>query len=267
MPNIKDSKQRFSSTIEYYHRYRPNYPEAVIQVMIDECGLDDSKIIADIGMGTGIFTRNLLDNHNTVFGVEPNLGMRNIAISILSDYPNFKPIDGSAEETRLPDHSVDFITCAQAFHWFDPIGTKQEFLRILKPQGWVIFLWNLRTYDVGLMQDYEYLLQTYGTDYNQVAADKNVHEKDIITPFFSPKKVNIKIFSHIQILDWDELKGRLLSTSYTPKEGEPRYEEMLDAAHTLFEKYKNPNTNKVDFVYETKVYFGQLSEKSKPPSV
>lgn len=228
MHNLKDSKQRFSSTIEYYHRYRPDYPKAVLQVMIDECGLDDSKIIADIGMGTGIFTKNLLDNNNTIFGIEPNVDMRHIAQQQLSKYHNFKPIDGSAEETHLPDHSVDFITCAQAFHWFNPVKTKQEFIRILKPQGWVVLLWNLRTYDAGLMQDYEHLLQTYGTDYNQVAADKSVQEKDIITPFFSPHKVNIKTFSHIRIIDWGNFRGRLLSTSYTPKESEHGYEEMLD---------------------------------------
>lgn len=116
MSNIKYSKQRFSSTIEYYHRYRPDYPKAVVQTMIDECGLDTSKIIADIGMGTGIFTKNLLDNHNMVFVIEPNRDMRNIAISMLSGYSRFKAIDGSVEETHLPNHSVDFITCPQAFH-------------------------------------------------------------------------------------------------------------------------------------------------------
>ena len=261
MSNTRDSKERFSATIEYYHRYRPDYPETVIQMLIDQCGLNNAKIIADVGMGTGIFTKQLLESGYTVFGVEPNPDMRNAAIQFLSKYKNFKAVDGSSELTQLSDHSVDIITAAQAFHWFNQEKTKQEFIRILKPQGWVILVWNLRENNTAFMQDYENLLQRYGKDYQEVAADKTVQSKDIgIEKFFLPYKVKIKTFPHHQEVDWDGCRGRLLSTSYTPKQGEAGYEAMLDAAQKIFDKHQHQG--KVDFTYETKVYFGQL--KSAP---
>ncbi len=122
----KDSTQRFSSRVDNYVRYRPGYPSEVLELLKSECGLKPSSILADIASGTGILTRMLLENGNRVFGVEPNLDMRQAGEQLLARYPGFTSIAGSAEATTLHDHSVDIITAAQAAHWFEREKARHE---------------------------------------------------------------------------------------------------------------------------------------------
>ncbi|HZQ47481.1 MAG TPA: class I SAM-dependent methyltransferase, partial [Verrucomicrobiae bacterium] len=141
---MPSSTKRFSSRVENYIKYRPGYPQGIIDLMRKECQLTSASVIADIGSGTGILTELLLRNQNTVFGIEPNQEMRAAAERLLSSYPQFHSVPATAETTTLPDKCVDLITAGQAFHWFDREKTRQEFLRILKPQGWVALIWNDR---------------------------------------------------------------------------------------------------------------------------
>src|SRR5712691_7831802 len=139
-----DAKQRFSNRVADYVRYRPGYPPAVLDLLRTDCGLRPDHVVADIGSGTGILSKLFLENGNRVFGVEPNAEMRQAGEEYLASYDGFSSIEGSAESTTLADSSVDFITAAQAFHWFDPQAARREFARILKPGGWVVILWNDR---------------------------------------------------------------------------------------------------------------------------
>src|SRR5262245_64642768 len=136
--------QRFSSLVENYIKYRPGYPNEVIETLRSECGLTSGSIIADVGSGTGILTEMFLRIGNTVYGIEPNREMREAAERLLKDYPRFRSVASRAEETTLDDASVDFITAGQAFHWFDREKTREEFARILRPRGWVALIWNER---------------------------------------------------------------------------------------------------------------------------
>src|SRR5712672_3655669 len=96
---VKDSTRRFSSRVGNYVRYRPAYPSAVLDLLKSECGLNASSVIADIAFGTGIFTRMLLENGNSVFGVEPNLEMREAGEKLLAEFPKFRSIGAKAEQT------------------------------------------------------------------------------------------------------------------------------------------------------------------------
>jgi ubiquinone/menaquinone biosynthesis C-methylase UbiE len=138
---------RFSGRVENYIRYRPGYPPEVLNALKTECGLKSRHVIADIASGTGIWTRRLLENGNPVFGVEPNAEMREAGERLLAEFPKFTSIAGPAEATTLADQSVDFVTAAQAAHWFDRARSRQEFARILKPGGWLVLLWNERLTD------------------------------------------------------------------------------------------------------------------------
>src|ERR1039458_5869167 len=133
-----DPTKRFSSRVEDYIRYRPSYPAGIVPWLERECGLAPQSRIADIGSGTGIFSRILLDFGCQVFGVEPNAGMRAAAERQLAGVERFHSVDGRAEATTLADASVDFVTAGQAYHWFDPEPTRNEFRRILKPPGGVV---------------------------------------------------------------------------------------------------------------------------------
>ena len=133
-----DSTKRFASRVENYIKYRPGYPAAILDLLKDKCGLSSASVVADIGSGTGILTELFLRNSHRVFAVEPNREMREAAERLLAQYPNFTSVSGTAEAATLKDQSIDFVTASQAFHWFDREQSRREFIRILKPGGWVV---------------------------------------------------------------------------------------------------------------------------------
>ncbi|MEQ1936345.1 MAG: methyltransferase domain-containing protein [Fimbriimonadaceae bacterium] len=135
--------ERFSNRVEDYAKYRPRYPEALGDFLAD-FGLKPGATVLDAGSGTGLFSDLLLSRGACVIGAEPNEGMRREAEVRLSDNKRFTSLAKSAEGTGLPAESIDLITAAQAFHWFDVTATKQEWKRILKPGGWVALVWNER---------------------------------------------------------------------------------------------------------------------------
>ena len=211
-------------------------------------------MIADIASGTGIFTRMLLENGNRVFGVEPNDDMRKAGESFLSSYSNFTSVAGAAEATTLPDRSVDFVTAAQAAHWFDREHARKEFVRILRPGGCTVLIWNERRTDTTpFLLAYEKLLLEFGTDYEDVRHERTT---DAIDSFFSPSPFEKRVFAMRQEFDYAGVKGRLLSSSYAPAAGHPRHEPMLRELRRIFDAYQE--NGRVSFDYDTRVYYGRL---------
>jgi SAM-dependent methyltransferase len=247
--------QRFSSRVDNYVRYRPGYPSEVLELLKNECGLRSDSVIADVASGTGIFTRMLVENGNRVFGVEPNAEMRRAGEDLLSTYSGFSSIAGTAEATTLASHSVDLITAAQAAHWFDREKARREFIRILKPGGWTVLLWNERRTDsTPFLRDYEQLLLTYGTDYQEVRHERTTSE---ITNFFAPSLFCSRALGMRQDLDYAALEGRLLSSSYTPMPDDANYEPMLRELRRMFDAHQV--NHHVSLEYNTLVYYAQLA--------
>jgi SAM-dependent methyltransferase len=251
---VNDATQRFSSRVTDYVRYRPGYPPEVIAFLRGECGLTPEAVVADIASGTGILTRMLLENGNRVFGVEPNPEMRVAGEQFLSAYPKFVSVAGTAESTTLPVHSIDIVTAAQAAHWFDREKARREFMRILKPGGWSVLIWNERkTGGSPFLREYEQLLLTYGTDYREVRHERTTAE---IAEFFAPSRFQSQTFAMRQELDYASLQGRLLSSSYTPQSGHPSYEHMLAELKRIFDEHQV--NRRVSLEYDTRVFYGQL---------
>lgn len=241
----------FNNRGKNYSKYRPSYPSSIIEFLNEEIGLNKECVIADIGSGTGICTKMFLDNGNSVYGIEPNKEMRQEAEWFLKTYKNFCSIDGSSEDTKLKSESVDVITVAQAFHWFRPEPTKQEFLRILKQNSSIVLMWNIRkSKSYGFMREYIDIIRKYREESN-IKSDEN-----IIPKFFDNKKVCEKVFSNPQEYDFERLKGELISYSYIPNEGDSRYNMMLSKLEDLFEKYNDDG--KVILEYETRVYYCRI---------
>ena len=250
-----DATQRFSSRVENYVRYRPSYPPAIIELLSKECGLRSDSVVADIAFGTGIFTKLLLEYGNRVFGVEPNADMRVAGESFLSTYPRFTSVAGTAEATTLTDHSVDFVTAAQAAHWFDLKKARQEFIRITKAGGWAVLLWNERSVDsTPFLGAYEKLVLDFGTDYKEVRHERTT---ETIHEFFSPTPFHSRVFDNHQEIDYAGLEGRLLSSSYTPSTDHPNYKPMLAELGRIFDTHQSEG--KVVLDYKTRVYYAQLS--------
>ena len=244
---------RFSDRVEDYVKYRPGYPVEAIQTLRSRCGLLPSAVVADIGSGPGNFARLFLENGNEVFAVEPNAEMRDAGQRLLGGFSKYHSIEGKAEETHLADASVNFVTAAQAFHWFDWPRAKTEFQRVLQRGGWVVLLWNERLIDTrAFLRDYEALLLEYGSDYKEVRHENSYKN---IGDFFAEQQQEVR-FDNRQLLDFDGLRGRLLSSSYVPGAESPRREPMLRDLQLLFDKHNHDGS--VSFDYEVRMYFGQL---------
>src|SRR3954452_19543059 len=104
---ISNSTTRFSNSVEQYVKYRPSYPKEIIPFLERTVGLNSSFVIGDIGSGTGISSKLFLDNGSKVYAVEPNEKMRRKAEELLHNYNSFLSIEATAEQTTLPDASID----------------------------------------------------------------------------------------------------------------------------------------------------------------
>jgi ubiquinone/menaquinone biosynthesis C-methylase UbiE len=248
-----DSKQRFSNRVADYVRYRPGYPTGVRDVLRAECLLKSGHVIADIGSGTGFLSELFLKNGNRVFGVEPNEAMRQAGEEYLASYDGFASINGSAESTTLDDASVDFVTAGQAFHWFDQNAARAEFLRILKPAGWVVVIWNERLTDTTpFLRDYEALLREFGTDYASVK--ESYPSEQHMREFFGAGAYSSHMLPNFQDFDFEGIAGRLRSSSFIPAPDSPNFAPMMEELQRIFAA--NNQDNLVRLEYTTHVYFG-----------
>lgn len=256
MSEHKDPTQRFSGRVANYTRYRPNYPPEVLRILAAECGFTPQSMVADIGSGTGKLTRLFLENGNHVYAVEPNEEMRLAAEQELGGFAHFTSLAARAEQTALPDHSVDIITAAQAFHWFDPVLARREFERILRPGGWVALMWNERDrVHSQVVREYQDLIWSYSEDNRQKIESQA--DVDPAKDFFAPQPVAIHVIPNPQVLSLEHLKGAALSASYAPMPGHPNYEPLLAALEVFFQKHQVEGWLYLE--YDTRMYIGRLA--------
>jgi len=256
----------------------------MLSLLSKSFNLQQGSTIVDIGSGTGILSVLLLehfkDNNVKVIGLEPNKEMRQAAEELLAPHVEsgrFISMDGTAEATGLEDQSADLVVAAQAFHWFDIPRARKECQRIMKHgRGGVALIWNDRRgvqdaaevrkaefadFDYSRLDEpvtgaYELLLVRRGVDYKKVDHHKTV-DRASLEAFFGPEGFKRDTFENPYKLSFEQLKGRLLSSSYTPQEGQEGYEAMIEELRQLFDKYQKEG--KVDFVYDTRVFYGSLS--------
>ena len=195
------STERFSGRAADYVKYRPHYPSAAFAELQAQLGLGQGTVVADVGSGTGIATKPLLDLGCTVYAVEPNADMRRAAEDRLRTMPQFHSVVGTAEATTLPDDSVDAVLAAQAFHWFDAPAARREFARILKRGGWVVLLENDRL-DQGspFMADYRRLIEEFATDSGPPkSTGQRLIDPDRLADFFGAAGHRYRSFPIIRI--------------------------------------------------------------------
>ena len=251
-----DPTQRFSDRVESYRLHRPGYSAAIVDLLAGECGLSSSSAIADVAAGTGLLTEIFLARGFNVIAVEPNQQMRDACATLTSQYAHLRCVKGTAEATGLSDHSIDLVTVGQAMHWFHLPRTRSEFARVLKPGGWCAILYNNRRMTGDPFHEgYEQILVDFGNDYDTV---KHSHmTEDRLAAFFAPNPMRTAVFENSQELMLDALMGRVLSSSYMPQPGQPRYEEMSRAVAALFTQ--NEVSGFVRMEYDCVVCYGQLS--------
>lgn len=253
--NTADATLRFSDRVDAYVKYRPGYPDDLVVTLLQQTGFDHTAVVADVGSGTGIFTRLLVDAGLVVYAVEPNNEMREAAETLLVDEPKFNSVGAAAEHTGLADDSVDLITAAQAFHWFNNETTKQEFRRILKPGGALALIWNRRNTSQPFQQAYDDILREFAPEYGAVN-HMNLSNDDI-NAFFAAGSMTLLNFEYRQRLNFPGLLGRLKSASYCPDEDSPHYIPLVTELLALFDQFAVNGV--IDFEYDTQLYLGPVA--------
>jgi SAM-dependent methyltransferase len=246
-----DNTKKFTNKSEAYAKYRPSYPEKFIEYIRQSLG--ENKIIADVGAGTGILTRQLAQNQKIVYAVEPNDEMREACENSSRDIRNISIINGTAENTMLEDKSIDIITVAQAFHWFDMEKTRTEFKRILKSDGRVVLVWNSHDDKDELTRENRVLFERLCTNFNGFSGGCKPHTND---DFFKDGVCDYKIFPNDSTLTFDEFIGRSLSASYAPLKEDTVYDEFIEGLKNIFNKYSVDG--KLTFPQNTYAYIGEI---------
>jgi SAM-dependent methyltransferase len=253
-----DAKQRFSSRVAAYVAARPRYPREIIPHLRDAIGLAPRWHVVDLGSGTGISCELFLAHGSRVTGVEPNAAMREAAEQSLRGFAaEFASVDGSAEATTLPDACCDLVVAAQAFHWFDIDAARRETVRILRPNGYALLIWNDRKIrGTPFLEDYERTLIDFGTDYLKVRHN-NITDAELAA-FFGPVDWRTASFPNHQHLDRAGLRNRVLSSSYTAPPGHPNHEPMLARLDEIFTRHRDAQ-GRVTIEYQTELFYARPS--------
>ena len=244
----------FSGKADAYRKARPGYPKALFPFLREQVIFPEGGSIADVGSGTGIFSKQLLQNGYRVYGVEPNEDMREKAEMLLSSCPGFFSVKGTAENTLLPNTSVDGVTAAQAFHWFSPDAFRRECLRILKPGGNVLLLWNHRVEQAPLVRENAEICRRHCPSFTGFSGG-NRGSSHVVSLFFG-KNLHSSIFQNDLTFTWEGFLNRNLSSSYAPKEGEETFLPFVEDLKKLFDRYASGGTLCMPNV--TAIYWGNL---------
>lgn len=246
----------YGDRAQVYARWRPAYPAAVLTRLHHAGVLPAAAVIADVGSGTGLFTRQLLDDGHTVYAVEPDAAMRHEAERDLAGYDGFVSVAGSAEETGLPDASIDLVAVAQAFHWFDAARCAKEFRRIARPNASVVLLWNeRRRHGTAFLESLEDVLCNLLPRYRAVA-DHDARLPTALSTLFRGARHTVSTLPNHQRLDEDGLVGRVLSASYAPSKSDPQHDRLVAAVRRLHNVHARQGTVQVD--YDTVIIHGRL---------
>ena len=247
---MKNSSEKFTGKADAYSLARPAYPKKFLDDLYEEFGCSTNSVIADIGSGTGKLTRMLLEKGNKVFAIEPNADMREKAESQLNIYKNFYSINACAENTTLSDKSIDFITVAQAFHWFDTQSFKKECSRILKLNGKIMIVYNLRNQEAECTKALAALRKKFNAEFKGFSNGISNNE---CLAFFNNKCDIFKCVNDA-VFDRQGYINRIMSSSYSLKENDLMFSEYLDDINALFDKFSV--NGKITIPTHTVAYIG-----------
>jgi SAM-dependent methyltransferase len=251
---------RFTGLAQTYAQFRPSYPAHAIDFIMARCGLGKESVLIDVGCGTGIASRLFGARGVNVIGIEPNTEMRCTAAAMgdgAEAAPNVEYREGRAESTGLAAGVADAVLCAQAFHWFEPVPTLQEFHRILKPGGWTILMWNERDERDPVTAAYGDVLRT-AQDAAAIESPRRTRAGDALwtSPLFQQNE-QVE-FHNQQLLDEEGLLGRAFSASYAPRVAAER-ESWAEHLRRTFQKYQREGT--VELRYRTLIFLAQRADE------
>lgn len=250
-----DTTAAYSSKATNYAKYRWDYSPHAIQTICDVALVSAESTVADIGAGTGIVARHFVGTAGRVFAVEPNAEMRRAAAKSLAQHPSCHVINGRAEATTLSRRSVDLITVAQALHWFRPEPTRAEFLRIIKPQGWLAVLRNSGT-NAALNAAIENVLvqrHAIGCGFGE-----RLPGNEPVRFYFGSDAFMQSYYPFVIHQTWERFVGALSTASYFPDENAPGFRDVQRALRVVFDSFSTEGVLTVHVA--TELSLGQMLE-------
>jgi SAM-dependent methyltransferase len=244
----------FSARVADYLRSRPDYPRALFDELAASCRLAEGSMVADVGGGTGLLTKGLLQKGYRVIVVEPNSEMRRAADRLLGGNKSYSSVAGCAEDMPLESASTDLITAAQAFHWFDVPRARTEFLRVLTPQGQVALIWNDRVPDDPLNLALDEISTEFGGA-KRAALVAHEKERSDVPRFFGAAQPLESVWPNSQFLDEEGLKALVFSRSYIPGRTSTDAPKVASRISGLFRRFMTKGT--VEITYRTIAYIGR----------
>jgi len=237
--------ERFQDRAACYARYRPGYPDELFQWLV-EGGLPQRPDAVDLGAGTGISSEYLLRHGCAVTAVEPNQQMHAAASGWLGARPGFRSVRARAEQTALASQSFDLATAFQAAHWFDLISALTEMRRLLRPGGWILMAWNLRSPKrTAIAGELESLLLSKAVDYR-------MYEERRLATLSALEAFELKVIGHQHSLDWLSFSGLVQSWSYVPAPAHPGHAEFFGDLRHIFDLAQTDD--RVAFYYDCHAY-------------
>lgn len=250
-----DNKEKFKGKAGVYEKYRPGYPEVLLDALTKACGLKAGSPVADIGSGTGKLAGALLGRGLRVWAVEPNADMRAQAERRFAQSPDFHSVAGAAERTGLPEKSVELVTAAQAFHWFDHAAFRAECARILKPGAKAALIWNSREPSAALTRASAQAYRRFCPAFRGFSGGMG-EETDAFRAFFRGGVYETLVFPNDLEMDRETFVGRSLSASYAPRPGDASYAAFSEAMDALFAQFAQ--NGRVLFPNSTRCYLGEV---------
>jgi SAM-dependent methyltransferase len=251
----RDPTRLYTHKASIYAQSRPDYTPEAFTTFQQVAKLPRQAVVLDIGSGTGMVTRHLLDLFDTVYAVEPTLEMRVIAERDLGGRPGFYSLDGKAEGIPLSDNFVDLITVGQAIHWFQPDATLGEFQRVAKPKAWLL-LAHIKSMDEALNKS---VGELFKEEYGCLPQDEHPPSNQVPDSYyFESGKYETLQFPHTSVESWQRFLGGIGSAAYAPDKDHPLYSKYVQAARNLFEKFGENDLLK--WKIATVISFGQLNQ-------
>ena len=245
------NEEKFTGKADFYDKYRPSYPDSLIDWLYEKTNADT---VADVGAGTGKFTACLLKKPWKITAVEPDPDMS----EKLSRLKGITVINASAENTGIEQSSIDLVTTAQAFHWFDEELFKKECGRIFRLHGRLAVIFNERNYTgCGISRLRDEICQKYcGAFHSGHVGKRSPEEGDMFlkTEYFSETEYFIAE-NNIE-MDESAFIGDTLSRSYALSEADAGFSDFMRELKSAFEKYEQ--NGKVTIKYNAKCYLGKF---------
>ena len=173
-------------------------------------------------------------------------------------FPKFVSVAKPAENTGIAGHSVDLVSAATAFHWFDAARARDEWRRILRARGAALLIWNRRRDDSPMMREYEALMRAHAPEYQPPDMRERDAEANMQILFSGAPPRSLRR-AHSQSFDFEGLAGRTLSSSYAPLPGHDRHSQLIDGLRELFARHQRDG--RVEFEYDAFAYFGSLANR------